>query len=223
MQDKQVWREKRICHHGRGDVVTRRSKVDVKRIGRPTRCQSVFLENCRGNLFSPGTAWPCTPRLARTDKRFSRLEKGTAPGQSEQFVSLNVNSRIYWRQIGSRRLRRELFDRANDDYKLLLPGRCAFNNWHRLNIALPIEWNSSIRCQEKSTFRATCFTNVVWRIKSKSSKIVDRGLFYLLNITTDTYKVVYRNEEKGCNRRSGFTRKQIILRLLARRASQTVW
>ena len=110
--------------------MTRRGKVDVKRIGRPTRCQSVFLENCRGNLFSPGTAWPRTPRLAsprlaRADKRFSRLEKGTAPGQSVQFVSLNVNSRIYWRQIGSRRRQRELFYRANDDYQFLLPGRSA--------------------------------------------------------------------------------------------------
>lgn len=36
----------------RGDVVMHRGKVVAKRIASPTLCQSVFLENCRGNLFS---------------------------------------------------------------------------------------------------------------------------------------------------------------------------
>ena len=36
-------------------------KVDVKRIARPTRCQSVFLENCRGNLFSTARGLPRRP------------------------------------------------------------------------------------------------------------------------------------------------------------------
>lgn len=51
-----------------------RGKVDVKRIARPTRCQSVFLENCRGNLFSSARSAPSA------DKRFSRLKRGNSPG-----------------------------------------------------------------------------------------------------------------------------------------------
>lgn len=90
-----------------GDVVMHRGKVDVKRIVRPTPCQSVFLENCRGNLFSLAQPTRRVRLASTTDKRFSRMEKGTARGQSQQFVSLNVNSRIYWQQKGSRR--RKLF------------------------------------------------------------------------------------------------------------------